>query len=199
MSIGYLYLLWLTLTVFIFCFQYIHNFNAFIAIWMLLWIVIWLHSICVVVANVLSIKCRSLHLLLIVVIYFYFLLHIVIQWCCFVLVAHYRCNLFLRTLCKFLNLALSLMFNRIISTLYTRWVYWYVTATWILLVPTSYLHPRLRSRWAWAWSSYLTSISLLGLFYISTLDILIFNFIIISPPSITSCFFNDYTKFFKLV
>ena len=96
---------------------------------------------------------------------------------------HHVRNLLLRTLHKSVNLALSLMLNRIVTTLHTGWVHWQL-ASWTLALFFSWAsnnNPWLGTRRTRAWRSYLSMMALLGLFKVGTFDLLILILILISP------------------
>ena len=114
------------------------------------------------------------------------------------LITHHRGNLFLGTLKEFINLTLPLVLNRVVSSLDSRLVHWYLSSSWIF-VTSSNLNSRLRARWSWAWSSYLPSILFMGLLHIFASDIFVFNVLIVPVSSATfGPFINNDAKLIKL-
>ena len=98
---------------------------------------------------------------------------------------HHGCNLILRACHELVDLALPLMFNRIISSLLKASIVLVMQTCSLLNAcvtccsATRYLYSRLRCVWSCARSSYLFLLSLLLHFHILTMDILYFLFTIL--------------------
>lgn len=101
----------------------------------------------------------------------------------------------MRTEQELVNLTLSLMLDRVVSSLHAGGVHGQLTTSSIVLA--SYLHSRLRSRRTRTWCSYLSVIAFVGFLHVLAPDVLNFNFFFISSPTIT--IINDNTKLIKLV
>jgi len=67
----------------------------------------------------------------------------------FILLIHKSCYLILRALQELINLALPLMFDWIISSLYTWWVHRVMGASTPSTLGSSHLNSWLRSWWSW--------------------------------------------------
>jgi len=105
-------------------------------------------------------------------------------------------NLFLWTEKEFINLTLSLMFYRIVSSLYSTWIHWQLTTSCIIL--TCNLNSWLGSRWTRTWCSYFSPVTFTLFFHIFTsnvLDLLIMLWILSSTCTII----NNDIKFIKFI
>jgi len=167
--------------------------------------------ICIEISNILGliVLWRIWNILIIIAVTLYYLYFLLIllsfgrvtsgKLLVLFLITHHGGNLFLGTLKEFINLALPLVLNRVVSSLDSRLVHWYLPSVWIF-VTSSNLNSRLGASWSWAWSSYLPSILFMGLLHIFASDIFVCNRLLIGPVSSATFgpLINNDAKLIKL-